>query len=65
MERNLQIYVSVLILHCVIDASASVPLVAEDHFFDVRERRVRSFIERPALTKQLDEYLYNAAGSQV
>ena len=65
IERNLQTYISVLILHHVID-SADAPLeLADDSFFDVREERVETFVERPALMKELDACLHDAARSQV
>ncbi|KAG4033313.1 hypothetical protein MFRU_005g03250 [Monilinia fructicola] len=64
IERNLHTYVSVLVLHHVVDASAGAPAFAADHFFDVREKRVSPFIERPALTKQLEDCLDRTARSQ-
>jgi len=65
IERNLQTYISVLILHHVID-SADAPLdLADDTFFDVREKRVETFVERPALMEELETCLYDAARSQV
>jgi ankyrin repeat protein len=65
IERNLHTYVSVLILHHVVDASVSVPLVVEDSFFDIREKRVATFVDRPTLIKELEDHLYNSARSQV
>ncbi|KAM3087363.1 hypothetical protein ACMFMG_001460 [Clarireedia jacksonii] len=65
IERNLHTYVSVLILHHVVDASVSVPLVIEDGFFDIREKRIESFVDRPALTKQLEDCFYKSARSLV
>ncbi|RAL66767.1 hypothetical protein DID88_007550 [Monilinia fructigena] len=64
IERNLQTYVSVLVLHHVVDASASAPVLAADHFFDIREKRVSPFIERPALMKQIEDCLYQTVKSQ-
>ena len=65
IERNLQTYISVLILHHVID-SADAPLeLADDTFFDVREKRVETFVERPALMEELETCLHDAARSQV
>jgi ankyrin repeat protein len=65
IERNLQTYISVLILHHVID-SAEAPLeLADDTFFDVREERVETFVERPILMKELEGCLYDAARSRV
>ncbi|PQE06837.1 ankyrin 2,3 unc44 protein [Rutstroemia sp. NJR-2017a WRK4] len=65
IERNLHTYVSVLILHHVVDSSVSVPLVVEDSFFDIREKRVTPFVERPKLIKELENHLYKSARSQV
>ncbi|PQE25044.1 ankyrin 23 unc44 protein [Rutstroemia sp. NJR-2017a BVV2] len=65
IERNLHTYVSVLILHHVVDSSVSVPLVVEDSFFDIREKRVAPFIDRPKLIKELENHLYKSARSQV
>jgi ankyrin repeat protein len=65
IERNLQTYISVLILHHVID-SADAPLeLADDTFFDVREERVETFVERLKLMKELDGCLYDASRSRV
>lgn len=65
IERNLQTYISVLILHHVID-SADAPLeLADDTFFDVREERVETFVERLSLMKELEACLHDAARSQV
>lgn len=65
VERNLQTYISVLILHHVID-SADAPLeLADDTFFDVREERVETFVERPVLMKELESCLHDAARSRV
>jgi hypothetical protein len=65
IERNLQTYISVLILHHVID-SADAPLeLADDTFFDVREERVGTFVERPSLMKELEACLHHSARSQV
>jgi ankyrin repeat protein len=65
IERNLHTYVSVLILHHVVDSSVSVPLVYEDSFFDIREKRVASFVDRPKLIKELENHLHKSARSQV
>lgn len=65
IERNLQTYISVLILHHVID-SADAPLeLADDTFFDVREERVETFVERPSLMKEVEGCLHDAARSRV
>jgi ankyrin repeat protein len=64
IERNLHTYISVLILHHVID-SAEAPLPpVDDVFFDVRERRVSPFVERPGLMEKLDGHLHAASRSQ-
>ena len=64
IERNLQTYVSVLILHHVVDTSAASPAIAEAAFFyDVREQAVASFVERPKLSEKLDASLAGASKS--
>ena len=64
VERNLHTYISVLILHHVID-STDVPLPpVDDTFFDVREKRVSPFVDRPVLMQELDIHLHDAARSQ-
>ncbi|KAG0645683.1 Multiple ankyrin repeat single KH domain-containing [Hyphodiscus hymeniophilus] len=64
VERNLQTYISVLILHHVIDSKDAPAPLSEDTFFDVREKRVSPFVERPRLMRQIDEHLHAAARSQ-
>ena len=64
VERNLQTYISVLILHHVIDSNEAPPPPVEDTFFDVREKRVSPFVERLHLIKQLEDHLYVATRSQ-
>lgn len=65
IERNLHTYISVLTLHHVID-SADAPLeLAEDTFFDVREKRISPFVERPVLMRELEDNLRDAAWSQI
>lgn len=65
IQRNLHTYISVLILHHVIDSNDMPAPPVDDTFFDVREKRVMPFIERPNLMEQLDEHLHDAARSQV
>jgi ankyrin repeat protein len=65
IERNLHTYISVLILHHVVD-SAEAPLeLVDDTFFDVREKRVSPFVERPSLMEELDNHFHDATRSQV
>ena len=66
IDKNLQTYISVLILHHVIEASEVPPTMPEETFYyDVREKRVLPFVERDALLQELDTHLYDAARSQV
>jgi ankyrin repeat protein len=64
IERNLHTYISVLILHHVIDSSDAPPEIADDTFFDVREKRISEFIDRPNLIQELDDQLREAVWSQ-
>jgi ankyrin repeat protein len=65
IERNLHTYISVLILHHIVD-SADAPLqLVDDTFFDVREKRVSPFIGRPSLMQKLEDHLHDAARSRV
>jgi ankyrin repeat protein len=64
IERNLHTYISVLILHHVVDSTDAPLPPVEDTFFDVREKRVSPFVERPSLMQELESHLYNAARSQ-
>ncbi|TVY30865.1 Ankyrin-1 [Lachnellula hyalina] len=65
VERNLNTYISVLILHHVVDSTDMPPVTAEDSFFDVREQLVATFSERSRLTKEIEGCLYDASRSQV
>jgi hypothetical protein len=58
VERNLHTYISVLILHHVIDSTDSILPPVEDTFFEVREKRVSPFVERPVLMEDLDAHLH-------
>jgi hypothetical protein len=64
VERNLQTYISVLILHHVIDSKDAPLPLADETYFDVREKRVLPFVDRPRLIEQLEEHFYAAARSQ-
>lgn len=66
IEKNLQTYIQVLILHHVVDPK-DVPSATGDEreFFDVRERRLDVFLERKDLTEELDGILGEAARSRV
>jgi len=65
IEKNLQTYISVLILHRVIDAAHAPNTAEETLYFDVRKKRVSPFFERDALTRQIENHLHGAATSQV
>ncbi|MCJ1376569.1 hypothetical protein MMC20_007812 [Loxospora ochrophaea] len=66
IDKSLQTYISVLILHHVIDAAdVPSPVPEEISYFDVRERRVQPFVERDSLLQAIDTHLYDAARSQV
>ena len=65
IDKNLQTYISVLILHHVIDAE-DVPHgpPEEKTYYEVKERRADPFYERGNLLQKLDELFYKAARSQ-
>ncbi|TVY83319.1 Ankyrin-1 [Lachnellula suecica] len=65
VERNLHTYISVLILHHVVDPNELPPMPAEDTFFDIREQLATPFVERPKLTNELEDWFHDAARSQV
>ncbi|KAM3510339.1 hypothetical protein MY11210_005957 [Beauveria gryllotalpidicola] len=66
IERNLGTYISVLILHHVVDAAdAPRDLLDETCFFDVREKLADAYVERKSLLEQLDVHFYDASRSQV
>ncbi|KAL9101426.1 MAG: hypothetical protein Q9187_009249, partial [Circinaria calcarea] len=66
IDKSLQTYISVLILHHVIDSAEVPPPVPEETFyFDVREKQVSPWTERDSLIQEMDAYLYDAARSQV
>ena len=65
VEKNLQTYISVLILHRVIDNSVAIPSTPEETlYFEVREKKVSPFYERDGLISEIDGHLHNAATSQ-
>lgn len=64
IERNLHTYISVLILHHVIDSADAPPELADDTFFDVREKQISGYVDRPNLTNKLDEQFRDAVWSQ-
>lgn len=65
IERNLNTYISVLILHHVVDSTEVHSPPAEDIFFDIREAMVSPFVERPSLMKELENQFYDASRSRV
>ena len=65
IEKNLHTYISVLILHHVIDSCDTPEPVADDTFFDVREKRVAPFVACPESMQELEDGFHDAAWSQV
>ncbi|MCJ1327021.1 hypothetical protein MMC10_003687 [Thelotrema lepadinum] len=65
IDKNLQTYISVLILHHVIDAE-DVPHgpPEEKTYYEVKEWRANPFYERSSLLRKLDQLFYKAARSQ-
>lgn len=66
IERSLQTYISVLILHHVIDSSDAPPEIVEDTFFDVREKKISQseLVERLELMQELDDNYRDAVWSR-
>ena len=65
IDKNLQTYVQVLILHHVVDSKDVPTGLAEDvTYFEVREKRADPFVERDLLTEKLDKAFFSAARSQ-
>ncbi|MCJ1442247.1 MAG: hypothetical protein MMC23_002740 [Stictis urceolatum] len=65
IDRSLQTYIQVLILHHVVDGSAVQSGPSEEvTYFDVREKYADPFVERRDLIEQLDKGFYDAARSQ-
>ncbi|MCJ1405368.1 hypothetical protein MMC11_008595 [Xylographa trunciseda] len=66
IERNLHTYISVLILHHVVDSSEAPERIPDDtSYFDVREERVSPFYERDGLVQALGDRLRAASRSQI
>ena len=66
IEKNLQTYISVLILHRVIHGpDASLAVHEESYYFEVPVKRVLPFVERNELMQDLEARLFPAATSQV
>lgn len=66
IEKDLQTYISVLILHHVIDDSVAAPLVtAETTYFEVPIERVSPFYGRDDLIEKIDLHLEGVKTSQV
>ncbi|MCJ1292939.1 hypothetical protein MMC34_004492 [Xylographa carneopallida] len=65
IERNLHTYISVLILHHVVDSSEAPERLPDDTtYFDIREERVSPFYERDDLIRELSDQLWAASRSQ-
>lgn len=66
IEKDLQTYISVLILHHVIDESVAAPLVvAEITYFEVPIEQVSPFYDRDDLMEKIDLHLEDVKTSQV
>ena len=66
IEKNLQTYISVLILHRVIQGQdASLGVNVDSSYFDVRVKKVSPFLKRVELMQDLEARLFPAATSQV
>ena len=66
IERNLQTYISVLILHHVVDSSDVPERIPNDtSYFDVREKRVSPFYERDDVMQELGDRLRATSRSQI
>ena len=66
IDRNLQTYISVLILHHVIDSyEVLYRPVEEVDYYEVKEKRADPFYDRNDIIQKLDELFYDAARSQV
>lgn len=65
IDKNLQTYIQVLILHHVVD-SADVPTAPPEdvQYFDVREKAAEPFYLRSDLVRKLDKAFYDTARSQ-
>ncbi|OAA74231.1 ankyrin 2,3/unc44 [Cordyceps fumosorosea ARSEF 2679] len=65
IERTLNTYISVLILHHVVDSADAPKDLQDETCFDVREKLADAYVERKGLIEQLDAHLYDASRSQV
>lgn len=65
IERNLNTYISVLILHHVVDSTDAPRELVEETYYDVREKLTDKFVQRKNLIEQLDSHFYDASRSQV
>ena len=66
LDKSLQTYIQVLILHHVVDAADVPPPPPEEtKYYQVRERFANPYYARPRYIEQLDELFYDAARSQV
>lgn len=65
IERNLNTYISVLILHHVVDSADAPKDLLDETYFDVREKLIDDYVERKALLEQLDSHFHDACRSQV
>ncbi|KAJ3497458.1 hypothetical protein NLG97_g1891 [Lecanicillium saksenae] len=64
IERNLNTYISVLILHHVVDSADAPKDLQEETYFDVREKLAEDYVERKGLLQQLDSHFYDVSRSQ-
>ncbi|KAK4697091.1 hypothetical protein P7C71_g935, partial [Lecanoromycetidae sp. Uapishka_2] len=66
IEKNLQIYISVLILHHVIDDTVAAPLLtAETTYFEVPIAQASPFYDRDDMLEKIDLHLEDVKTSQV
>ncbi|KAM3448026.1 hypothetical protein MY3296_008167 [Beauveria thailandica] len=65
IERNLNTYISVLVLHHVVDSADAPRDLVDETYYDVREKLADGHVERKSLVEQLDAHLYDASRSQV
>ena len=66
IEKNLQTYISVLILHRVVQGpDASLGVNEDSSYFDVRVKKVSPFFERVEFMRDLEARLFPAATAQV
>ena len=65
LDKNLQTYVNILILHHVIEAEDVPAPPPEDYdYYEVKEKRALSYVDRDDLIGRLDELFYDAARGQ-